>query len=52
MADYKTMYLKLFNEMGDTIERFKSKLLEVEEIYIETSEEKNITILENEYDEE
>ena len=40
MADYKTMYHKLFIEMNDTIEHFQRKLLEVEGIYI--SEEESI----------
>lgn len=49
MADYKKMYLKLLNEMNDTIERFEMCLLEAENIYIDTANkadlgENNLTI--------
>lgn len=49
MADYKTMYQKLFLEMNDTIDRFKTKLLEVEDIYIDSDEKTKVTLIGNEY---
>ena len=36
MSDYKRMYHSLLTEISDTIDRLKEKLLEVEEIAIET----------------
>ena len=42
MVDYKSMYLKLFNEVTDTIERLQKIQQECEEIYIK-SEEENLT---------
>lgn len=41
MADYKKMYLTLLQEMDNTIERFKNKLNEAEDIYIETEDAVN-----------
>lgn len=56
MADYKKMYLKLLHEMNDTMERFKTCLLEAENIYIDTANkadlgENNLTIFEKEGEE-
>ena len=50
MADYKAMYLKLFNEVTDTIERLQKIQQECEEIYIKSEEEnlKNFEIYKNE----
>ena len=50
MADYKAMYLKLFNEVTDTIERLQKIQQECEEIYIKSEEEnlKNFEIHKNE----
>lgn len=36
MANYKSMYYKLFVEMSDPIDRFKETLLEVEKLFVET----------------
>ena len=50
MADYKAMYLKLFNEVTDTIEHLQKIQQECEEMYIK-SEEENLAyfkILKNE----
>ena len=50
MADYKSMYLKLFNEVTDTIERLQKIQQECEEVYI-NSEEDNLShfkVLKNE----
>ena len=50
MADYKAMYLKLFNEVTDTIERLQKIQQECEKIYIESEKEnlKNFEIHKNE----
>ena len=50
MADYKAMYLKLFNEVTDTIERLQKIQQQCEDIYIKSEEEnfKNFEILKNE----
>lgn len=52
MADYKKRYHKLFIEMNDTIDRFKNRLLEVEEIYTNSEENLNITVIHNSHKEE
>ena len=44
MPDYKSMYLKLFNDVSDIIEALKKAQTEAEEKYIESSlEEENQT---------
>lgn len=45
MADYKSMYYKLFNEVTDTIERLQKIQQECEQIFID-SEEENLKKLE------
>jgi len=39
MADYKSMYYKLFNEVTDTIERLQKIQQECEELYIKSEED-------------
>ena len=43
LADYKKMYHTLLSEMNDTIERFQKKLCEVEDIYIATEDESDLS---------
>ena len=38
MSIYKDMYLKLFNEVTDTIERLKEIQKECEEMYLDSEE--------------
>ncbi len=38
MADYKEMYLKLFNKVTDIIEELQKVQRETENLYIESSE--------------
>ncbi len=45
MPDYKKLYHKLFNAMTDAITILQQAQLEVEEEYIETSENDNIKAL-------
>lgn len=44
MADYKTMYTKLFNTITDTIRNLQAVQVETEEMFI-SQEEPNITVL-------
>ena len=39
MADYKSMYYKLFNEVTDTIERLQKIQQECEELFIKSEED-------------
>ncbi len=50
MADYKSMYYKLFNEVTDTIERLQKIQQECEQIFIDSEEEtlKNFELYKNE----
>lgn len=44
MADYKSMYIKLFNAITDTIHNLRAMQAETEEMFL-SSEELNITVL-------
>lgn len=44
MADYKSMYAKLFNTITDTIESLKAAQIETEEMFL-SSDEPNVTVL-------
>lgn len=46
MPDYKTMYYKLFNSVTDAIEILKQAQLDVEEIYIDSSEKDEHKVVE------
>ena len=44
MADYKTMYYKLFNAITDAVEILQNAQAETEEMYINTPENKPIIL--------
>ena len=46
MPDYKTMYYKLFNSVTDAVEILKQAQLDVEEIYIDSSEKDEHKVVE------
>ena len=50
MADYKAMYLKLFNEVTDTIEWLQTIQQECEQIFLDSEEDnmRNFEIYKNE----